>query len=512
MRKRTARVALVALAALLLASGPLFSSGRAEKVSGQGGSQTGTLTSAPDPQALAEATKNLETIQYSFREVAKKVLPVVVEIDVTEVVKQQAPMQSPFDWFFNQPPGGGKGGDRQFRRSGLGSGIVVKKAGGAYFVLTNNHVVDAATNISVKLSDQRIFKAKVVGTDPRRDLAVVSFDSRDPFPVADLGDSNELQVGDIVLAVGNPLGFENTITMGIVSALGRRGPSGQVAPNTDYIQTDAAINQGNSGGALVNVKGEVVGINTWIAAPTGGNVGLGFAIPVNNAKKAIDDFISKGKVEYGWLGVMPDDIQTADPNNDSYPGVAKDLSVAGVKGALVINVYHNSPAEKAGMLPGDYITRVNGQDIPDRDHLIQAVGDLLAGRPYDFEIVRYGEKMKLPIKLGVRPDDTSDVTSYKYLWPGVTVVRINDQIRQEAGLAKGLEGVVVAYLPGSDSADNESPASIAGLRPGDVINQINGRDVHTIMDFYKFLNDSTKKDVSFKINRKGTDVTIGLSK
>ncbi len=512
MRKRTARVALVALAALLLASGPLFSSGRAEKVSGQGGSQTGTLTSAPDPQALAEATKNLETIQYSFREVAKKVLPVVVEIDVTEVVKQQAPMQSPFDWFFNQPPGGGKGGDRQFRRSGLGSGIVVKKAGGAYFVLTNNHVVDAATNISVKLSDQRIFKAKVVGTDPRRDLAVVSFDSRDAFPVADLGDSNELQVGDIVLAVGNPLGFENTITMGIVSALGRRGPSGQVAPNTDYIQTDAAINQGNSGGALVNVKGEVVGINTWIAAPTGGNVGLGFAIPVNNAKKAIDDFISKGKVEYGWLGVMPDDIQTADPNNDSYPGVAKDLSVAGVKGALVINVYHNSPAEKAGMLPGDYITRVNGQDIPDRDHLIQAVGDLLAGRPYDFEIVRYGEKMKLPIKLGVRPDDTSDVTSYKYLWPGVTVVRINDQIRQDAGLAKGLEGVVVAYLPGSDSADNESPASIAGLRPGDVINQINGRDVHTIMDFYKFLNDSTKKDVSFKINRKGTDVTIGLSK
>ena len=333
----------------------------------------------------------------------------------------------------------------------------MKKAGGAYYVLTNNHVVDAATNISVKLSDQRTFKAKVVGTDARRDLAVVTFDSRDAIQLADLGDSNELQVGDIVLAVGNPLGFENTITMGIVSALGRRGPSGQVAPNTDYIQTDAAINQGNSGGALVNVKGEVVGINTWIAAPTGGSVGLGFAIPVNNAKKAIDDFISKGKVEYGWLGVMPDDVQAADPSNDSYPGVARDLNVTGVKGSLVINVYRNSPAEKGGMLPGDYITRVNGQDIADRDHLIQAVGDLIAGRPYDFDIVRYGEKTRLSIKLGVRPDDTSEVTSYKYLWPGVTVVRINDQIRQDAGLAKGLEGVVVAYLPGSDSADNESP-------------------------------------------------------
>ncbi len=512
MGKMTVRAAFVTLAMLLVASGLAYSTGRAERVSGQGGSQTGTTTSAPNPQALADAARNLETIQYSFREVAKKVLPVVVEIDVTEVVKQQTPMQSPFDWFFNQPPGSGKGGERQFRRSGLGSGILVKKAGGAYYVLTNNHVVDAATNISVKLSDQRTFKAKVVGTDARRDLAVVTFDSRDAIQLADLGDSNELQVGDIVLAVGNPLGFENTITMGIVSALGRRGPSGQVAPNTDYIQTDAAINQGNSGGALVNVKGEVVGINTWIAAPTGGSVGLGFAIPVNNAKKAIDDFISKGKVEYGWLGVMPDDVQAADPSNDSYPGVARDLNVTGVKGSLVINVYRNSPAEKGGMLPGDYITRVNGQDIADRDHLIQAVGDLIAGRPYDFDIVRYGEKTRLSIKLGVRPDDTSEVTSYKYLWPGVTVVRINDQIRQDAGLAKGLEGVVVAYLPGSDSADNESPASIAGLRPGDVISQINGHEVRTIMDFYRLLNDPAKKDMSFKINRKGTDVTIGMSR
>ncbi|HTP59626.1 MAG TPA: trypsin-like peptidase domain-containing protein, partial [Spirochaetia bacterium] len=303
MRKRIARSALLTLVILLLAAGGTYASGRAEKVSSQGASQAGAVTGAPDPQALAEATRNLQAIQYSFREVAKKVLPVVVEIDVTEVVKQQAPMQSPFDWFFNQPPGGRGGGDRSFRRSGLGSGILVRKGSGSYFVLTNNHVVDQATNISVKLADQRVFRAKVVGTDPRKDLAVVSFDSRDAIPLADLGDSNDLQVGDIVLAVGNPLGFENTITMGIVSALGRRGPSGQVAPNTDYIQTDASINQGNSGGALVNVKGEVIGINTWIAAPTGGNVGLGFAIPVNNVKKAIDDFLSKGKVEYGWLGV-----------------------------------------------------------------------------------------------------------------------------------------------------------------------------------------------------------------
>ncbi|HVO39362.1 MAG TPA: Do family serine endopeptidase [Spirochaetia bacterium] len=514
MRQKTAIAAVVLVAAFIAGPGATFASGRVEKVSGQDlSSGGGSPAPSPNPQGLADAVKNLEAIQYSFREVARKVLPVVVEIDVTEVVKQQTPqLQSPFDWFFNQPPGGGRGGERQFRRSGLGSGIVVKKTGGTFYVLTNNHVVDSATNISVKLFDQRVFTGKVVGTDPRKDLAVVSFDSRDAIPLADLGDSNDLQVGDIVLAVGNPLGFENTLTMGIVSALGRRGPSGQVAPNTDYIQTDAAINQGNSGGALVNVKGQVVGINTWIAAPTGGNVGLGFAIPVNNAKRAIDDFISKGKVEYGWLGVQPDDVQAVDPANDAYPGVARDLAIAGMKGSMVINVYRNSPAEKAGMLPGDYITRVNGKDVPDRDHLIQAVGDLLAGRAYDFDIVRYGEKTRLSVKLGVRPDDTSDATSYKYLWPGVTVVRITDQIRQDASIAKGFDGVVVAYLPGGDSPDNESPASIAGLRPGDVVTQINGRDVRTIMDFYKALNDSPKKEVTFKINRKGTDVTIGLGK
>jgi S1-C subfamily serine protease len=283
-----------------------------------------------------------------------------------------------------------------------------------------------------------------------------------------------------------------------------------VATNTDYIQTDAAINQGNSGGALVNIKGEVVGINTWIAAPTGGSIGLGFAVPINNAKKAIGDFINKGKVEYGWLGV-----QIADPNADTYLGVSKDLRVDSAKGAMLLNVYRGQPSEKAGLLPGDYITRVNGQDIVSSNKLTQVVGDLLADRPYDFELIRNGDRVKLTIRLAVRPDEGSDALSYKNLWPGLTVVHVNDQVRQQSGdtsIPRGVDGVMIGYVAAGSTPDDQSPAAVAGFRPYDVITQINSRDVHTIMDFYKALNDKSKKDVSFKISRQGTDVTIGLTR
>lgn len=509
MKRQYVTIAIIAIVALLAAAPSLvIAAGRAEKTSSSG-TGTGASASVPSPQAMAEATKNLESIQYSFREVARKVLPVVVEVDVTEQLKQSSRNQNPFDWFFNQTPGNNKGGGQPPMRQGLGSGIIVKKAGGTYYVLTNNHVVDGSTTISVKLSDQTVYKAKVVGTpDPRRDLAIVSFPSNDDLTVADLGDSSVLQVGDLVLAVGNPFGFENTVTMGIVSALGRTGPAGgDVATNTDYIQTDAAINQGNSGGALVNIKGEVIGINTWIAAPTGGSIGLGFAIPINNAKKAIDDFINKGKVEYGFLGVQP-----ADPSAETYPGVAADLKIGNVKGALVVNVYKNSPADKAGMQPGDYVTKVNGQDIANTNKLIQVVGDLLAGRTYDFELVRYGEKTKLSIKLTMRPEEGSDATAYKNLWTGMSVVHVNDQVRQQdQNIPKGIDGVMIGYVA-ADTPDNQSPAAIAGFRPYDVITQVNGKDVRTVMDFYRALNDKSKKEVSFKINRSGTDVTIGLTR
>jgi Do/DeqQ family serine protease len=506
MTKMTFRKRLLAVCAALALIVPalVYSGGKTERAPGQGAASTAPAPSAEtSSQALEEATKNLATIQYSFREVARKVLPTVVEVDVTEQMRQSSQAQSPFDWFFNQP-GNNKGGQAPTRQ-GLGSGIVVQRAGSLYYVLTNNHVVDQATDISVKLADQQVFDAKVVGTDPRRDLALVSFSSRAEIPVAELGNSGELQVGDLVLAVGNPFGFENTVTMGIVSAVGRSSPSSSgVASNTDYIQTDAAINQGNSGGALVNIKGEVVGINTWIAAPNGGSIGLGFAIPINNAKKAVTDFVAKGRVEYGFLGVQP-----IDPSADPYAGVASDLKVDNVKGALIVNVYKDSPADKAGILPGDFITRVNDRDVQDTNKLIQAVGDLLAGTTYDFELIRYGEKQKLSATLTVRPPDGSDATAYNNLWAGIVAVRINDQVRKQLNVPKDLNGIAVGAIY-ADTPDNQTAASLAGFRPGDVIEQMNGKDVRTVMDFYRDLNDKSNKEVQFKINRNGTELTIGL--
>jgi serine protease Do len=455
---------------------------------------------------LAALNSTLAPLQEAFRAVTQKVLPSVVEIDVTQTVTQQIPQSNfPFDFGFPFDQGQGNGGgnrSRTFRQSGLGSGIIVQHTGSRYYVLTNNHVVKDATEVSVKLNDQRVIKARTVGTDPRKDTALVSFDSRDSIPVADLGDSDGLQVGDIVFAIGNPFGFESTVTMGIVSALGRRGPRGDVASYTDYIQTDAAINQGNSGGALVNIKGEVVGMNTWIAAPTGGNIGLGFAIPINNARQAIQDFIAKGKVDYGWLGAQIADIQ----DNETYPGFAADLKLTGVKGAFVMETYKGSPADRAGVLPGDYITRVDNTEIASAADLTKVVGSLAAGKTYTFSLVRYGEKTTVAVKIGVR-DDKDQVALAKNLWPGMTVIDINDQVRQQVDIPRGTSGVVVGYVP-----DQNSPASTAGLRPGDVITAVNGKSVRNMMDYYKALNGGSGGNVMFSIVRGGSDISIGLDR
>ena len=465
--------------------------------------QSGHVSAAPRNVAL---TSSLAPLQDSFRAVTQKVLPAIVEIDVTQTVTQQVPQfNSPFNFGvpFDQGQGNGGGSrNRTFRQSGLGSGIIVQHTGGRYYVLTNNHVVKDASDISVKLNDQRVFKARTVGTDPRKDVALVSFDTRDSIPVAEMGDSNTVQVGDIVFAIGNPFGYESTVTMGIVSALGRHGPQGDVASYTDYIQTDAAINQGNSGGALVNIDGEVIGMNTWIAGPTGGNIGLGFAIPIDNARQPVQDFIGKGKVDYGWLGAQIADVQ----DNETYTGIASDLKLGGMKGAFVVETYKGSPADRAGVLPGDFITRVDTTEIASAASLTQVVGGLSAGRTYTFSVVRYGEKTSVPVKIGVR-DDQDQVAQAKNLWPGMTVIDINDQVRQQVNIPHGINGVVVGYVP-----DESSPASIAGLKPGDVITAVNGQSVRTMMDYYRTLNGNGKGSAMFTIQRDGTEIKIGLDR
>ncbi|HVO39366.1 MAG TPA: Do family serine endopeptidase [Spirochaetia bacterium] len=459
------------------------------------------LMAAAPGLASAQSANALLSMQSSFRQVAQRVLPVVVELNVSEVVKQRGPTRDfPFDWFFGQPRDQDRTPPRSYRQSGLGSGIIVRRTGDRVFVLTNNHVVDNATDVSVRLSDQRTYKGTVVGKDPRKDIALVSFDAKDAVSIAELGDSDSLQVGDIVFAIGNPLGFESTFTMGIVSALGRRA-RGDQAVYTDYIQTDAAINQGNSGGALVNIRGQVVGMNTWIAAPTGGNVGLGFAIPIANAKQAIDDFISKGKVEYGWLGVQIGDIQDTGPASQ----IGRDLKVQGMKGAFIWNMYRGSPADRAGLLPGDFVTRVNGSDIHDSGQLTQIIGGLRAGRAYQFSIVRYGQAQTMSVTIGVR-DDQDKVAQPKNLWPGMSVLPITDELRQDQNIPAGVRGVIIG-----DLADQDAPASVAGFKQGDIIKAINGKPVKSMMDYYRSLNEG-RRTVTFDLLRDGTDVSVGMTR
>jgi serine protease Do len=491
----TIAAAAVIVAGVLFLFTPIFGFTQ-ERVPGP--TQNGMPVAAT--QVLAPTNGGLVSLQGSLRAVAKSVLPTVVEINVTQTITQKVPQSDfPFFPFFGQQQG--NDGTQTFQQRALGSGIIVRHVGNTYYVLTNNHVVHGATEISVRLSDQQVFKAKVVGTDPHKDVALVSFESNENLPVAVLGNSNDVQVGDIVMAVGNPLGFESSVTMGIVSALGRKGPAGDVATYTDYIQTDAAINQGNSGGALVNINGQVVGINTWIAAPSGGNVGLGFAIPINNATPEIAQFIQHGHVEYGWLGAQISDIQ----NNSTYQNFASDLKVQGVDGSLLMNIYKGSPAAKAGLLPGDYVTKIDGTPIRDSNDLVMTVGAMAPQKKYDFTVVRNGQTVTVPVTIGTL-GTKGNVTSEKNLWPGMTVLDITSQIRTQESIPAGLDGVVVGYLPAQDT-----PASIAGLRPGDVITSIDGHHVANILDYYKALNDSRGRQVTFNIVRQGTDISIGLS-
>jgi serine protease Do len=438
----------------------------------------------------------LEVLQDAYREVARRVIPVVVEINVTDVVTQKVPdFGSPFEFFFG-PQREREPKEREFRRHGLGSGVIVRRSGKTVYVLTNNHVVGEADEITVTLHDERQFIATLVGKDPRKDLALVQFETDEDIPIALLGNSDTVQVGDIVFAVGNPLGFESTITSGIVSAVGRKPVAGaRVAGFTDYIQTDAAINQGNSGGPLMNIRGEVIGINTWISSTNGGSIGLGFTIPINNAKQAIEDFITKGGVDYGWLG-----INIADPPIE----LKSDMGIEDSQGAFVFGVFRGSPADKAGILPGDYITGINGERIRDTASLTFTVAALPIGETATFDLIRYGESTRIQVKITARKDEDLIRKQRDTVWPGMSVLRITPEIQKQLDLPKRMGEVVIGGV------SPEGPAALAGFRPGDVINEINGTPVKSTADFYRVLNDSTSKELVFRIYRQGNELIIGL--
>ncbi|RZI73868.1 MAG: Do family serine endopeptidase [Variovorax sp.] len=313
---------------------------------------------------------------------AKKASPAVVSINTSKAAQRNPRSNDPWFRFFF----GDQGGEQP--QVGLGSGVIVSADG---YILTNNHVVEGADEIEVTLNDSRHARAKVVGTDPDTDLAVLKVEL-DKLPVITLGNSDALQVGDQVLAIGNPFGVGQTVTSGIVSALGRN----QLGINTfeNFIQTDAAINPGNSGGALIDINGNLEGINTAIYSRSGGSMGIGFAIPVSTAKQVLEDIVREGKVTRGWIGVEPNDLS---------PELAETFGVKADKGVIITGVLQNGPAARAGIRPGDVITGVGEKKTDNVQELLTAVAGLKPGSTARFALQRGSDKMELDVTSGLRP-------------------------------------------------------------------------------------------------------------
>ncbi|MCL1931736.1 MAG: Do family serine endopeptidase [Treponema sp.] len=440
-----------------------------------------------NPVALDENSLAIAVgLQNAFNAVSDKVLPSVVELKTVSLRRQNIPNIPWGDFFFGPRDRGpdSRGQEREYRSQGLGSGIIVRHKDGTYYALTNNHVVEDTTEIRVATKDGKEYPAALVGKDPRKDLAMVSFKTTDSYPLATLGDSDAVRVGDWAIAMGNPLGeqFSFSVTMGIVSAVGRTGGPGNNI--NDFIQTDAPINQGNSGGPLVNIRGEIIGINTWIASTTGTSVGLGFAIPINNAKRSIDEFIDTGTISYGWLGVS-----LTDPGKE----IAEALGVQGKRGALAAQVFLDSPADKGGIAPGDFITHVDGKEARGVNQLTMMVGDLKIGDRVTFTVIRDGASKDIQVRIEARTDEV--VSDYKKLWPGVFVIPLTDEVRETAKLDKNARGLYAAQV------QNNSPADIIGLHQGDLITALNGEPIRDLPSYYKLLREKTRTELWFSITR-----------
>lgn len=468
-----------------------FAGGRFLSLGAKGGTMLSVVRAeTPSVQVTPEvgaALSQAEAVQTAFRYVATTVLPSVVELEVVDKATDTPKTQPSIPFFFFGPqdqqdqPNTPKRG-----QEGLGSGVIVRKDGKTVYVLTNNHVAGNADKITVVTSDGRKFQGSLVGADARKDIALVKFETSDKdIVVARLGDSTKVQVGDWAIALGSPLGLVSSVTTGIVSAIGRDGgPDDNI---NDFIQTDAAINQGNSGGALVNIRGEVVGINTWIATQTGGSVGLGFAIPINNVKGAIDDFINHKEIRYGWVGVSL-------LNLGADTATAKELGIDGRKGAFVANVYKNGPAAKGGILPGDFIVAVGGAEVKSQDELVRRVGDIPAGTTTAIEVIRNGKQISLKVKIDLR--DKNVASNNKDQYPGLSVISLDSDSVDQAQLPGGSKGGVLVT-----DVVAKSPASVMGLKMGDIIVKVNEKKFQGVGEFYRAINDDADKKLVFTVIR-----------
>ena len=452
---------------------------------------------SPGLQKLIQESKAREDIV----EASQKA---VVHIQVEKTIRSGTGGQhynNPFDLFndqfFDQFFPGLKnqrsypGQPREYKQQGAGSGSIIDSKG---HILTNNHVVGEADRISVRLFDGRGFKAKIVGTDPLTDLAVIKIEA-DNLSALPMGDSDEIRIGETVIAIGNPFGLSHTVTMGIVSAKGRSNMD--IADYEDFIQTDAAINPGNSGGPLLNLEGKIIGVNTAIFTRTGGYQGIGFSVPINMARKVMNQLIDKGKVSRGWLGVLLQDMNT---------DLAKALDVDDGKGALIAEVTKDSPADRGGLIRGDVVIKLNNKSIKNADHLKNEVGLTSPNTNIQLEVVRKGQKKTLTIKLGSRPSqgyaaagpsDSGDAL-------GVSVQNFTPELAKQYGYSQSMGGVIITNV------FPNTPAARAGLRPGLLILEINRQSISDVNSFETAVSRADiKKGVLMLIgSRKSTQYII----
>ena len=424
----------------------------------------------------------------NFVPVVKRVKPAVVQVISRSFVETQSPFDfgpgdDLFNRFFNAPR-------RSQKRpvTGLGSGFFISADG---YILTNNHVVQDAVKVTIMTTEQKEFTAKIIGTDPKADLALLKIGGKN-LPFLELGDSNKVEVGEWVLAIGNPFGLNFTVTSGIISAEGRQLNMAEIE---DFLQTDASINQGNSGGPLVNMRGEAIGINSTILAPSGGNIGIGFAIPSNMAKKVVNDLKTKGKVVRGWLGITMTFLSES---------LAKEYDQP-TTGALVTQVADNSPAAKAGLKRNDLITEVNGKKITSTVDLQQVIANANPGDMVELTLFRNNSKQSIKLKIGEAPQSskmspTGDESAGVEL--GMTVEKNNPSFARENEL-KTSSGIVVTNV------DRGGVAYESGLRAGDVILQVNRTEINSIDQFRKIMAaKESGTSVLLYINRNGDETAV----
>jgi len=461
------------------------------------------------PSAKPRLPAGLHDFQQVFADVAEKAIPAVVSVYSERNIgspESGSPYDDfldngPFQYFFNQP-GGKKANPHSHKETGLGSGVIISPSG---YILTNNHVIDGADVIKVQLLDETEYVASIVGTDKPSDMAVIKIKAKKLLPTIPLGSSEKLRIGEWVIAVGNPYGLSHTVTTGIISAKGRKNTG--INSYENFLQTDAAINPGNSGGALMNLSGELIGINTAIFSRSGGYQGIGFAIPIDMAKKITQDLIRDGEVTRGWLGVS---IQPLDPDQAE----ALKLGEHGdgmVHGAMVGGVVPGSPAEKAGIKRGDVITKVGDLEVKDANDLLNQIALLLPNKTVDVWVIRDG--ITLTFKARIAKRDEKRLASIRGgdedgepATVGLQVAGLNKEIKERFGIEKSLtRGVVIL------SVEADSRAARAHLREGDVITEINRIAVLNLEGFRASMAQASKGNkILLQVNRKGNALFVTL--